>query len=336
MFEVAALIGASFASKIWHLFLSQGVCFGIGMGFLFVGSVGVPPQWFTTRRSLANACGAAGSGLGGLVYSLATDAMIKRFGLGWAFRVLGILAAVVNGVCALVLRDRHDAVGSVVRAIDTHLLRSPEMLAFLAWGFFSLLGYIVLLFSLPNFAQQVVGLTPQQGSVVSAVFNLGQAIGRPPIGYFSDSVGRVNMATSMNFLSGLFCLVIWVFAKSYGVLIFYAIVGGAVAGTFWATGAPVCTEVAGLQRLPTALSMTWVFLVLPTTFSEPMALEIASLSPAHYLGTQLFAGFMYIAASVCLFFVRFRLVSLRDQAEAEKEDGQRRSVLQRIFTWEKV
>jgi hypothetical protein len=26
--------GASFASKIWHLFLSQGLAFGFGMGFL--------------------------------------------------------------------------------------------------------------------------------------------------------------------------------------------------------------------------------------------------------------------------------------------------------------
>ena len=39
--ETASLIGASFATQIWHLFLSQGICFGMGMGFLFVGSVGV-------------------------------------------------------------------------------------------------------------------------------------------------------------------------------------------------------------------------------------------------------------------------------------------------------
>lgn len=37
--ETLALIGASFSREIWQLFLSQGVCFGFGMGFLFVGSV---------------------------------------------------------------------------------------------------------------------------------------------------------------------------------------------------------------------------------------------------------------------------------------------------------
>jgi hypothetical protein len=78
--ETASFIGASFATRIWHLFLTQGLCFGWGMGFLFVGSVGIAAQWFTTRRSLANGIAAAGSGIGGLMYSLAAQAMIKDIG----------------------------------------------------------------------------------------------------------------------------------------------------------------------------------------------------------------------------------------------------------------
>ena len=43
----------------------------------------------------------------------------------------------------------------------------------LGWGFFSMLGYIVLLFSLPNYARSI-GLSAQQGSVIGALLNLGQ------------------------------------------------------------------------------------------------------------------------------------------------------------------
>jgi MFS family permease len=139
-----------------------------------------------------------------------------------------------------------------------------EFWGLLAFGFLSMLGYIVLLFSLPNYAR-TVGMSASQGSIIGAVFNLGQTLGRPPIGYFSDSVGRVNMAVSMTFLAGLFPLVIWMFAKSFGVLIFFAIVGGSVAGTFWAIIGPVTAEVLGLRELPSALSITWLVLVLPTT-----------------------------------------------------------------------
>lgn len=39
--QAAGLFGASWSIEIWQQFLSQGICFGQGMGFLFVASVGL-------------------------------------------------------------------------------------------------------------------------------------------------------------------------------------------------------------------------------------------------------------------------------------------------------
>lgn len=234
-FETLALLSASFTYEIWQLFLSQGICFGFGMGFLFVGSVGVIPQWFKRRRSFANSIGTAGSGIGALIYSLGTNAMIENISLGWAFRILAIMAFTVNTVCMILIRDRNKQVGAVQKAFDLSLFRRPEYWLYMGWGFFSILGYVVLLFSVANYATSI-GLTASQASIVSALLNLGQGIGRPFVGYFSDAAGRINMAMICTFLAGLFSLVIWIFSKSYGVLIFFAIIGGSVAGTFWTTG----------------------------------------------------------------------------------------------------
>ena len=263
-FEVLALIGASFTHQIWQLFLSQGLCFGFGMGFLFVGTVGIIPQWFTSKRSLANGIGTAGSGIGGMMYSLATNAMIDSLGVEWAFRILGLVTFGVNIVCALLIRDRNKAIGATQLAFDYRLFKRPEFLLLLGWGFFSLMGYIVLLFSLPSYAVSI-GLSSHQGSIVGALLNLGQGLGRPAVGIFSDKAGRINLAGLCTFVAGLFCLVIWIFAKSFGVLVFFAIIVGTVAGTFWTTIGPVGAEVVGLKELPSALSIVWVFLALPTT-----------------------------------------------------------------------
>jgi hypothetical protein len=65
--QTTGLVGASFSIKIWHLFLSVGLCFGCGMGFLIVASAGIIPQWFSTRRPLAQGIAAAGVGVGGLI-----------------------------------------------------------------------------------------------------------------------------------------------------------------------------------------------------------------------------------------------------------------------------
>ncbi|GAB7364379.1 hypothetical protein MBLNU230_g4922t1 [Neophaeotheca triangularis] len=317
--ETISLIGASFATAIWQLFLSQGVCFGLGMGFMFVGSVGIVPQWFTTRRSLANGFATSGSGFGGLLYSLATGAMIESIGLAWTFRVLGILACVVNTICTILIKDRNKIIGSSQLAFDTKLFRRVEYLLLLGYGWFSLLAYVVLIFSLANYARRI-GLSALQAANVSALLNLGQAIGRPPLGFVSDYWGRINTGGAMTFMSGLFCLVIWTFAESYGVLIFYALLGGTVAGTFWATVAPISAEVVGLKHVPSALNIMWLVLVLPATFSEPIALQIVD-GTGSYLGAQLFTGSMYIAAAICLLFLRgWKIGELNELARMKAED----------------
>ena len=317
--ETASLIGASFASEIWQLFLSQGVCFGLGMGFLFIGSVPIVPQWFTTRRSLASGIATCGSGLGGLLYSLATGAMIKNIGLAWAFRVLGILSFAVNSICSLLIRDRNKIIGSSQLAFDVNILVRLEYILLGAWGCFSLLAYVVLIFSLANYANSV-GLNASQAANISALFNLGQFFGRPPIGYFSDSIGRINMSLVMTFAAGVFALVIWVFATSYGVLIFYALIGGSVAGTFWCTIAPVTAEIVGLRHVPSGLNLIWLTIALPSTFSEPIALEIVD-GTGKYIGTQLFTGFMYIAGALCLLLLRGWKIGELEEVARMKEEG---------------
>jgi MFS family permease len=357
-FETLSLIAASFASQIWHLFLSQGVCFGVGMGFLFVGSVSIVPQYFTTKRSMANGIAAAGSGIGGLTYSLAAGAMIRSIGLAWTFRVLAIIAFTVNTTCALIIRDRNKIIGSSQSAFAAELFKRVEFLLLCAYAWFSMLAYVVLIFSLPNYAN-AIGLSASQASVIGALLNLGQAIGRPPIGYFSDSLGRINMAALTTFLAGFFCFVIWIPANGYGVLIAYVLIGGTVAGTFWTTIAPVMAETVGLKHVPSALNLLWLVIVLPVTFSEAIALEIVD-GTGGYLGTQLWAGFMFVAAALCLVALRgwkigeleeiAKLEGLKgeklDPVVAEAEAGEevahrariagRRSILANFWRWRKV
>lgn len=185
------------------------------MGFLFVGSVGIPAQWFTKRRSLANGISSSGSGVGGLIYSLAAGAMLQSIGIAWTFRVLGIISFVVNSICAILLRDRNKIIKTrqngacdrwretfrpftstdSIAAFDYRLFQRAEYLLLCGYGWFSMLAYVVLIFSLSNYANYV-GLNASDAAIVSAILNLGQALGRPPVGYFSDSIGRLNMAAS--------------------------------------------------------------------------------------------------------------------------------------------
>ncbi|RAQ41018.1 MFS transporter (Mch2) [Aspergillus flavus] len=322
--ETVSLITTSFVRKNWQLFLSQGVCFGIGMGFCFCGSVGIVSHWFTKRRSLVNGITAAGSGTGGLIYSLAVGHMIPTLGFPWAMRILGIISFVINLVCANLLR-----VPSSTRSNMRHtpifsraLLRRLDYLTLLLWAFLSALGYIALLFSLSSYAV-AVGFTHDQASLASALLNLGQAIGRPSVGLLSDYLGRVNVASGASALAGILCLIVWVFAESLGVLYFFAIAVGLFAGTLFAAAAPLAAEVVGIEDLSAALGILWFVICPPTTVAEAIAVQLrdSEANAKPYLRVQLFTGMMYLGAGGCL--VMLRVVLYRSKYRGGIEKGAR-------------
>lgn len=137
-------ISASFATRIWHLYLSQGLLVGVGMGLLFVPSVQCTSQWFEKKRSLANGINSAGSGIGGLIFSFATGAVIKNVSFRWALRTIGIVAGVGNFIAALLIRNRNDAIKPAQRSFDHRLLRRLPVLLLLSWGFLNMLGYMTV------------------------------------------------------------------------------------------------------------------------------------------------------------------------------------------------
>ena len=180
-----------------------------------------------------------------------------------------------------------------------------------------MLGYMILLYSLSNYAVSI-GLSQSQASVITALLNLGTAVGRPAVGFASDRWGRILIAGSLAMFTGLCCFCIWIPATSYGVLIFYAILAGSTVGTFWMvrftlhierrveqltfqqTIAPLAAEVAGLREVPSLLSLSWLSIVLPTAFAEVIALYLRRRGAKPYLWAQIFAGLAYCISSLFL------------------------------------
>ncbi|KAK3074503.1 hypothetical protein LTR53_002985 [Teratosphaeriaceae sp. CCFEE 6253] len=296
-------IAASFARRIWHLYLSQGVLVGVGLGAIFIPSVQVLPQWFLKRRSLAGGIASCGSGFGGLAFSLGTAAMIEQISLAWSLRIIGIVAFVGNMVGVILVRDRDHIVKPPALGFATHLLKRYDCLLLLAWAFTNLLGYMTILYSVSSYAVQVTGLTQRQAGILTAVLNLGTGVGRPLIGLASDRFGRIEVAAILTFACSLTVFAIWIPANGFGVLIFYALIAGAILGTYWMTVGPLCAEVAGLKEVPSFLSLQWLTAVLPTTFAEVVALYLRrpAMGRWGFLYAQIFAGLAYLVASLFLF-----------------------------------
>jgi MFS family permease len=308
LFQTLSLVTSSFAKQAYQIVLSEGICYGWGTGFLFVGNVAITSQWFEKKRSLANAIVSSGTGFGALIYSLATQSMIDTIGLRWSFRILAIVCFVVNTISSLLMRDRNAAVGSKHRPFSLGLMKKPEFLCLQAWSFLTTMGYTALAFSVS--AQAIsVGLSPAQASLLTSLYNLGQAIGRPLIGLNADRFGRINVSLFATILSAVLGFAFWMpspyVGSKMGLLVFFYIVSGTVTGVFWCTIAAVTTEVVGLPELPSALSMIWLTIVPSTMFAEAITLALKNRQPlTSFIPPQIFVNMMFVGAIIPMLIVR--------------------------------
>ncbi|KAK5950187.1 hypothetical protein OHC33_008902 [Knufia fluminis] len=224
-------ITASFATTLWQLILSQGICVGVGLGVIWQPSTGVISQWFQKKRSMAQGFTSAGSGVIGIIYSVSTTHMIQRLSLEWSLRITGITSFVCLCCATGLIRDRNKIVRPTIHPFDVEILRRYQVWMVLGWSVFSLLGYMVLLYSLGNYGR-TLGLDQTQAGVVITMVNLGTAIGRMFVGVVSDRLGRVTVSGSCAGLSGILCFAWWINARDYGSLLSFALVTGSIFGEF--------------------------------------------------------------------------------------------------------
>ena len=60
----------SLCGTYWQVFLAQAICIGVGTGLLFVPSVSILSQYFSTKISVAVGVAATGSSIGGVIYPI--------------------------------------------------------------------------------------------------------------------------------------------------------------------------------------------------------------------------------------------------------------------------
>lgn len=68
--SVFGMMMTSICEKYWQFFLAQGIVTGVGFGCLFLPSIAVVSQYFTTRRSTAFGIAASGSSIGMSIFAV--------------------------------------------------------------------------------------------------------------------------------------------------------------------------------------------------------------------------------------------------------------------------
>lgn len=331
---------AAECTHFWQLFICQGVVPGFFFSFMFIPGTLVIATWFDKRKATAMGLVVSGAGLGGLVFSLALNAIIERTGnQKWALRAVGIIALATSVFAATFMRPRAkkhvpystSLTWTFVRlsarvVFDFSVFGTYPMVVIGLWFGLCLLGYVIVLYTLASYATSV-GLTHTQASNVLAVLNTMQAVGRPCMGNVGDYFGRTNTACALCLYIGTVLSALWLNAYSYATVIVLAVlVGGPVGvGSLFAQSlaSDVLLYTGHQDKLPAAWGGLNIIVSLFSLPAEVIALKLKSGSgTTTYRHAQIFTACLFFGAAMLLltnreWLVRQKFTERRAAAETQ-------------------
>ncbi|KAI9484010.1 MAG: major facilitator superfamily domain-containing protein [Benjaminiella poitrasii] len=309
LFVTIALEMAGFSYEIWHLYLSQGILFGLGASCLYVTVMSVTPQWFTKNRGVALGIVASGSGIGGLVMPFIVTPINRTLGPGWTYRILGFICLACDAVACIFVKERKSNVPKKTKLsqiIRFDVLKNVNFLIFCIGSDVALFGYFIPFFFVPANATYL-GLSDSQGSSMIAVVSAMNFIGRFVAGFMADRIGRLNSNILFTLLAAISCLLIWTFSFSYGSLMAFSVVFGFACGSYFALMSPISASILGMEKFPSGLSLLLLFNMIPV-FGANIASAIESGAHSRpFLSYKLFSGVAFLVGTIILIVLKLRL-----------------------------
>lgn len=317
--QTAGYILASFATKIWQLYLTQGVLVGASFACIYLPATLVVPSWFDKKASTAMGIGISGIGLGGVIFSLSLNKVIQDTGdQRWALRMLGIITAVAVLVVCIFLKPRDGynklpysttltrkyITESAAVIFDWTVFKDHAFLVLGLWFGLSSMAYMITLFTVSSYAFSI-GLSSHQGSVVTAVLNAFQMFGRPILGFLADRYGKNNFSCIICVVNGVLILALWINCHTYGSLVAFVVLSGLVVGVGTLMVQPMLLDIIpDRKRIPGAWSAMNVFGSPFALASEVIAMSLRKETSRPYLEAQIFIGASFFFCAFLLLYLR--------------------------------
>ena len=228
---VLALGVASIAPSLGVLYATYSIGIGLGVGLVYVPSVGAVQPWFSANRAFASGLAVAGIGAGNFAGPLLAAWWIERFGWRGAYLALALFVLLLGGAAAAALRQQERKAFAIAEGIPlgAALKTTPFWLLF-ASLVLSCIGLFVPMVHLGPYATDA-GHTEAQGVALVSLIGVGSLVGRFTVGAPADRLGRLPTLCAMYAGLGLMFL-LWTVASAYWVLVVFALVFGACYGAY--------------------------------------------------------------------------------------------------------
>lgn len=197
---------SGFATSVTILLVTYGLGVGLGVGMVYGCTVSHCVKFFPDKRGLIGGIATASYGISSVIVPLVANALISRFDVTTAFRILGVAMTALICLCAVPVIPCPQgfapegwqlpaSTAKTGQASDRNwreMLAAPvfyAMILMLCCGAFS--GLMVTS-QAAQIAQRMIGMTAAEAAAVVSVLALFNTFGRILAGFLSDRLGAVN------------------------------------------------------------------------------------------------------------------------------------------------
>lgn len=285
----------SLCREYWQVVIAQGLVVGLGNGCLWVPSVAILPQYFTTRKALANGLAAAGSSVGGIIYPIAFRELEQEIGFGWATRILGFISFATLMFSVAVMKQRVMP-KQKRRMWDLEAFKDPPYALYCLGQFVAFAGFYTPIYYLQPYAIATKITNPDFGFYLLPILNAASVPGRIIPNFIGDYIGPLNILIPASMLTGILGLV-WIAVHNFAGVIIFACFYGFSSGAFISISpVAIVTLTPDLRKIGTRMGQAFFVCSFGLLIGTPVSGAI--LSGTHkWLGPQLFAGLMLMGTA---------------------------------------
>jgi MFS family permease len=303
---------SSYATKVWHLYLTLGIMFGIGSSFIETIVASVPILWFKENISLAMGIVYSGAGVGGLVINMLNKYIINILDIKWSFRIIAIIQFSIGIISSYLIKKPNNLQNNNSVNINNKKHFNIKVIkknCFLLWFFASIIFsfvYMIPLTFIPSYST-FINIDKTSSAVFISVASGSSALGKIIIGLISDRYGIFNISIICFLILSLSCLLIWTFSKTWESVFSFSFIFGLFSGVYFTIMGPITVIITNISDFNSGIAIILFGISIGTVLSTPISSLL--LNNNSYLGLILYTGFLYVLITICLIVLKIKVKS---------------------------
>ncbi|KAJ3563241.1 hypothetical protein NPX13_g8269 [Xylaria arbuscula] len=283
LFTVVGMMLLSLSTQYYQVFLSQGVCVGIGCGLLYVPTLSLVGDTFKASRATAMGVVTSGIALGGVIYTIVFLQLIPNLGFPWTVRIIGFICH-----------------REATRLFDASVLRDAPFMCFALAQFFIFLGYLVPLFYIPTYAETVLKTSNSLALYLLVVSQAASLLGRLTASLPAQRFGVMLVWVSCCVISGILCFT-WIVSDDLPAFIAFCVLYGYFSGALIALPPsifPILCPDPG--TLGSRMGLSWTSSAISLLVGAPVGGALINTRTANFIGLQIWSGVTLLVGAVFL------------------------------------